>query len=380
MKTIQGRERLLNSFLFIIVLLFSLGIAEVTLRALTPFPINYSSNKLPDPDLGYRIATEFHEADAQGFRNPPETGHQIMAIGDSHTYGNNVSSANSWPAVFGRNNHFSTYNFGVGSYGIFAYHAVLKTRSKQDTRAAIIALYPRNDFEVSGSNCLILDKLSNFWEKEFQRLQLVRPAFQASNQCSDRLNVKSLSIGDWLERNTAVIGALDAALSHKGLREGEARYEFPDSVPPVSAARVNQSSESMAPSNDMLRVMLNNFQRMTDDWAAADLNVGVLILPSRERVVYGYFAQHNRLEELDPLFVQQMQNQLALEEKCAKILSAANVPYYFALGDVVTAFEKALRENREFYPLDGDGHPLQDGYAAYALAATRLLEHMEAAK
>jgi len=301
MSTTPSRERLINRLILVTTLLFSLGIAEGMLRILTPFPINYSSNKLPDPDLGYRISTDFHEADANGFRNLPNTGYQLMAIGDSHTYGNNVSSADSWPAVLRRNSNLSVYNFGVGSYGIFAYHAIFKKWSKLETRAAIIALYPRNDFEISGSNCLILDKPPHFWEGEIQRLQLIRPALPIGNECSDRLKVKSLSMGDWLERNTAIFGMLDATLNQKKLRTDEDRYEFPDGIKPISAIRVSQSAESMIPTNQNLLDMLENFQHIAGDWARSDLKIGVLILPSRERVVYGYFAKHKRLEELGNL-------------------------------------------------------------------------------
>lgn len=378
MKNIITRDRFINQLTFVGALLFSLCAAEIILRIMTPFPVNYSSNKEPDPDLGYRVSKDFHEADANGFRNKPGTSYEIMAIGDSHTYGNNVSSNDSWPAVLERNTNNHVYNFGVGSYGIFAYHAILKTYRKPETKAAIIALYPRNDFEISGSNCLILDKPSPFWQNEFERLQLVRPEFEASSLCSDRLQAKSLSVGDWLERNTAIIGALDAVLNPKGLPENEARYEFPDGVQPVSASRVNQSSQSMDPDNTAFNDMLENFRHLAADWSRSDLKTGVLIIPSRERVVYGYFAHHDRLTELDPEFIAQMQNQLALETRCADILSKEKVLYRSALPEMIAALEKALKEGRGFYRPDDDGHPLQDGYAAYAAAAEDLLGQLQA--
>lgn len=378
MKNFVNRERLTNQLTFVGALLFSLCAAEIILRIMTPFPVNYSSNKEPDPDLGYRVSKDFHEADTNGFRNLPGASYEIMAIGDSHTYGNNVSSDDSWPAVLERNTNHHVYNFGVGSYGIFAYHAILKTYRKPETKAAIIALYPRNDFEISGSNCLILDKPSPFWQNEFERLQLVRPEFEASSLCSDRLQAKSLSVGDWLERNTAIVGALDAILNPKGLPENEARYEFPDGVQPVSATRVNQSSQSMDPANMAFNDMLENFRRLATDWGLSDLKTGVLIIPSRERVVYGYFEHHGRLKELDPEFIAHMQNQLALETRCMDILSKEKVLYRSALPEMVAALEKALKEGRGFYRPDDDGHPLQDGYAAYAGAAESLFGQLQA--
>lgn len=370
------RELFVNIIIFIAVLFLSLAFCEVVLRSFTPFPVNDSSNKVADTDLGYRLSLEFHEADANGFRNPPNTGYEVMAIGDSHTYGNNVSSVDSWPAVLRKNTNFSVYNFGVGSYGIFAYHALLKIAAKQETKAAIVALYPRNDFEISFSNCLILENESPFWQNESYRLQLVHPVFQARKSCSRKLKAKNISARDWLEKNTALMGALVAMLDSKELPEDEIRYEFPDGIQAISVARVNESAVNMGPDNQVLRDMLDNFRRMANDWAQSGVKTGVLILPSRERVVFGYFARHNRLNELDPTFVLEMQNQLVLEDQCVEILSAAKVPYRFALDEVVIAFENALAENRDFYGSGDDGHPLQDGYVAYAQAAAQLLKQM----
>lgn len=378
MKNMINREQLKNQLTFVGALLFSLCAAEVVLRIMTPFPINYSSNKEPDPDLGYRVSKDFHEADTNGFRNLPGTSYEIMAIGDSHTYGNNVSSSDSWPAILARDINNGVYNFGVGSYGIFAYHAILKTHQKPETRSAIVALYPRNDFEISGSNCLILNNMSAFWQNEFDRLQLIRPEFEVSSACSERLQARSLSVGDWLERNTAIFGALDAMLDQKGLSKEEARYEFPDKIQAISAVRVGQSHKSMDSGNTALRDMLKNFRLMASDWRRSETGVGVLIIPSRESVIYGYFAHYGRLGELDPQFVTQMQNQIALENECARILSEEGVPYRSALPEVIAALEKGLKENRNFYRPDDDGHPLQDGYAAYAAAAKKLLGQIQA--
>ncbi|MGR9046647.1 MAG: hypothetical protein ACU85E_13935 [Gammaproteobacteria bacterium] len=377
MNKSKNREQMINRIIFVTTLVFSVCIAEITLRTLTPFPINDSSNKISDTELGYRISSEFHEADANGFRNPPGTGYELIAIGDSHTYGNNVSSDDAWPALLAQSINRQVYNFGVGSYGIFAYHALLKNSPKPETKAAVIALYPRNDFEVSGSNCLILDKPSPFWKNEFKRLKMERPKFQAKESCSDRLVAKSISIGDWLERNTAIINALDAVFDQKSLSEDEARYEFPSGVLPLSAKRVDQSAESMNLENPYARSLLNNFSRMANDWAQSAPKTGVLIVPSRERVVYGYFARHNRLGELNLEFITKMNNQLAFEDYCEQILLAAKIPYRFALDEVVSAFENALNEGRNLYRADDDGHPLREGYIAYAVAAKKLLEEMQ---
>ena len=56
--------------------------------------------------------------DAWGFRNPnvPDAA-EIVAIGNSLTYGNTATMINSWPYVLARLSGRTVYNMGLGGYG-----------------------------------------------------------------------------------------------------------------------------------------------------------------------------------------------------------------------------------------------------------------------
>ncbi len=56
--------------------------------------------------------------DRWGFRNPkvPETA-DIVAVGDSHTYGNTARMVDAWPYVLGQASGRQVYNMGLGGYG-----------------------------------------------------------------------------------------------------------------------------------------------------------------------------------------------------------------------------------------------------------------------
>src|SRR5262245_53910919 len=58
---------------------------------------------LPDAELGIRGNPNFPEHDANGFRNVvvPDTA-DVVAIGDSHTYGERVAFDQAWPRVLER--------------------------------------------------------------------------------------------------------------------------------------------------------------------------------------------------------------------------------------------------------------------------------------
>src|SRR5262245_57043538 len=68
--------------------------------------------------------------DTWGFRNRkvPDSS-DIVAIGDSHTYGNTATMADSWPYVLGRLSGRQVYNMALGGYGPNQYFYLLQTRA-----------------------------------------------------------------------------------------------------------------------------------------------------------------------------------------------------------------------------------------------------------
>lgn len=373
MPNTTASSRLSNLAVLLITLLCCAAAAEIALRIFTPYPVGYSTNKAPDRDLGYRLSSEFPEADTAGFRNSASAKTEILALGDSHTYGNNVGPQDSWPAVLSRESGLATYNAGVGSYGILAYHAMLTSGCLPQARAAIVALYPANDFALGGSNCLIIDDPSPFWQAEAAALGLVWPELKKS--CDE---LEGISLNDWLEVNSAIVGSVRAAVrGRQGLPPDKPRYDFTDSVQPLLAKRVKKHSRNTDFASHGMAAMFANFERLAAAWGKLEaFTVGVMIVPSRERVVYGYFDTRNRLGELPSAFVQHMQNQIILEKRCIQVLSDAGIPYREALPEVLDAFAAELQAGRAFYPAQDDGHPLEAGYASYAACARALLADM----
>ena len=112
--------------LFTCSTLIGAGILEAGLRLVTPFPIHSAdANRDPHEALGYVVSPALADIDSHGFRNPGNraTGETIdlFALGDSHTFGQNVASELSWPQQLGRMANLSVYNYGVGGYGILQY-------------------------------------------------------------------------------------------------------------------------------------------------------------------------------------------------------------------------------------------------------------------
>jgi len=372
-KRITSTSRLANLVVLLVTIVFCLSIAEIALRIFTPYPVGYSSNKASDPDLGYRLSRDFPQADAAGFRNGASSGAEVLAIGDSHTYGNNVGPEASWPAVLTRTSGLQVYNAGIGSYGILTYHALLTSQCLPKARAAIIALYPANDICGGGSDGLIIADPSPFWQREASALGLVWP-----ERKKKRKKFKGYSLSDRLKANSAIIGSVSALIrDNRGIAPGEAFYEFPDGVQPVLVKHVVSHYKATDLENPRVAIMLDNLARMAATWSRQEaVKVGVMIIPARERVVYAYFEKQGRLGDLAPDFVARLQNLIKAEKRCMQILSASALPYREALPEVLDAFEAELRAGRNLYPDYGSGHPLEEGYASYAAAALALLDDM----
>lgn len=106
---------------------------------------------VPDEVLGAVPApnTSAGGFDAWGFRNPgvPDAA-EIVAIGDSHTYGNTATMADSWPYALTRLSGRKVYNMGLGGYGPNQYFHLLTTKAlKLKPRLILVGLYIGDDFE-----------------------------------------------------------------------------------------------------------------------------------------------------------------------------------------------------------------------------------------
>ncbi|MCL4246338.1 MAG: hypothetical protein KJ002_14595, partial [Candidatus Dadabacteria bacterium] len=87
--------RLKKAALIAMAVIFTIAAAELLLQILTPNVI-YSplSNQTFDTRLGTKMNPALPDIDERGFRNPEPLGPpDIVTLGDSHTYGVNVSSA-----------------------------------------------------------------------------------------------------------------------------------------------------------------------------------------------------------------------------------------------------------------------------------------------
>src|SRR5262249_56733925 len=102
---------------------------------------------LPDAELEKRGNPRFPEHDANGFRNRdvPDTT-DIVAIGDSQTYGTSVAFDEVWPRVLEKLTSCRVYNMALGGYGPLHYAILAESALRFKPRLMLVGIYFGNDF------------------------------------------------------------------------------------------------------------------------------------------------------------------------------------------------------------------------------------------
>jgi lysophospholipase L1-like esterase len=386
-------NRLLKFSAVLLATIAALLMAELVVRLVTIYPNTLASNRVFDEDLGFRASAKIAEVDAFGFRNPEGRGREILAIGDSHTFGFNVRSDGSWPSRLGQMIGKNVYNLGSGGYGLLTYHSLLMQQRRPETKAALVGLFAANDFELfyaSDADCLILAKPSRFWTAEQQRLALNWPAFPVGCLHNDYDTQRSLF--DRARMQSALLAlSSDVVIRLAEFlgRESQVKFPswttqsqpltFPDGIYPITVNRIQKHTRSVDLNVPEVAAMWRNLPRFLKAWqelSAQGVQVGIMVIPSRERVIYEYFVRQNRLGEMDRRFVEGVQNQVALETKLREVLEESGIDFVFAIEDMHRAHLYGRNQNIAIYPPTDDGHPLALGYAAYAGAAKRLVDRM----
>ena len=140
-------NRMLSSFLILLSIVLAILLSEIIAR-LFLYKVDYlQPYTYSDAQLGFAIQPYSAGHDKWGFRNRIFRDRaDIVAIGDSMTYGNCALSSYSWPALLEQKTNKKVYNMGVGGYGPVQYYHLLKEKALQlKPKIVIVGLYLGND-------------------------------------------------------------------------------------------------------------------------------------------------------------------------------------------------------------------------------------------
>ena len=154
MKRLSGRRRIVftavSAALVVVALeliLHSLSWGFRPIAAvLAPAGTQSVSRAVPDDRLGHRPNADFFEHGNRGFRNRRALDQaDVVALGDSQTYGTSVAAEDAWPQQLGAITGLSTYNMAFGGYGPTHSLVLLDEALALERTVVVEAFYAGND-------------------------------------------------------------------------------------------------------------------------------------------------------------------------------------------------------------------------------------------
>ena len=311
--------------------------------------VNYLQPYLiPHSVLGHVVKAGTAGHDEWGFRNSlvPQQA-DIVAIGDSQTYGVSATAENSWPASLEKLLDRSVYNLSLGGYGPTQYLHLLKEKSLHlSPRVVIIGFYFGND---------LADSYRDAAEKPLNIVNTVN-----LNAVSNR---KFLGrIRNWLSHNSVLYPASKYAFEKtiNRVRFAESSslsgvYNFKSPIV-SSAFEPRMRFEVLDQSRDRNRIGLRRtlefFSEATSVCRTVGIDCWTVLIPTKESVYWPIAKIH-----LSPEGRQEVSNVVEAETVVRELiihhLENNNIPYINPLNAMLRS---AKRES--IYPDNHDGHPL----------------------
>jgi hypothetical protein len=365
------REAAANSALVIGSLLISLVACEAAAQLVLNRADYLSVTVQSDPILGITIPPHSSGMDAWGFRNEgvPDAS-EIVAIGDSHTFGNTATMNDAWPMVVSRETGRTVYNLGLGGYGPNQYFRLFETRALSlHPKVVLVGLYMGDDFENAYSMTYGLD----YWA--FLRSRSA-PAVEADIWLEAEQPGAFKKLRSWLSRESILYRVLVHGSVGGFLKEiirfriAEAQTDpqltslvvdteqIREAFRPVGiASRVDQSSPQIKEGMSITFYLISEMNRLCRE---QHCQLGIVIIPTKETVFAEYLQRAPRLH-LQEVIDQVVANERAARRELFTFLDAAGIPYV----DTLPALKRAVHQ-RLYAPTTADMHPSGNGYRVIA--------------
>lgn len=360
---------------------FSLALAEGALRLLNKGVVIY------DPVLMRRLPPG-GEIDLNGFRNPRVlSNYDIVALGDSQTYGLGVLSREAWPSQLSALSGLKVYNIGIGGYGPLQYWHLLDQALGFNPKVVIWGLYLGNDLYDAYKLCYETDPTGHW--VGFRNPDLahqINQSRQAGNRQDEQGQLFS-KIKNFMENYSAtyVFFIQSTYIMRYKLgwekiktiyaRRWVAKYPYAgcsfdesgiDTVF-TTALRINAINLENPQIAEGLRITLKLIVDAQSKLMKKNIILLIAIIPSKESVYAQLMASHSthRNEGYEKV----VKMEAAAKDK---ILAFCQENGVYCV-DTLTYLQKRLAENSTLYSRDDDSHPRAGGHAAIASGVHKFL-------
>jgi hypothetical protein len=375
------RKFLVNLGVLLLSIAVSVVVAEFAARLVLNPSDFLSLEVVSDPILGaVPSPSAMAGFDKWGFRNRkvPATS-DIVAVGDSHTYGNTARMKESWPYVLGELTGRQVYNMGMGGYGPNQYFYLSTTKALLlKPRMILWGLYMGDDFEGAFSLTYGLD----YWAR-LRALppQKVDPDVWEAPPADTR--VKRMRL--WLSRHS-VLYQLVFHSGFGGHLTGEIQIKNAAQLYPGVATSLilpdKHIEEAFRPYGILTRLDQDNpdiregmritfelLKEMDDICRQNNIQFVVVVIPTKE-MVFSPYIEHNPNLPMHDMIDKLLVNARSAREQTFKFLNDSHIAYVDPLPELQQNVSLGLYARSA-----GDMHPGKNGYRVIAEAVAAALRN-----
>jgi len=378
MKTLK--KLLVNSVVFVISVGVGLLICEFASRLFLNASDFLSLEVVGDPILGWVPSPSAMAGfDKWGFRNRkvPESS-DIVAVGDSHTYGNTARMMDSWPYVVARAAGRQVYNMGLGGYGPNQYSYLTKTKALQlKPRVIVWGLYMGDDFDNAYSITYGLD----YWAP-MRELSVGKVEANITEVPETDTFIKQMRV--WLSRHSVVY----QLLFHSGFGgrvQGEMQIRNASQFYPgvatsliipeknvLEAFRPNALLKGLDQQDphvrEGMRITFKLIKETNEICKQNQIQFVIVIIPTKEMVFSEYLERNSKIP-LDDVINKLIANERLAESETFSVLKENNIPYVYPLAAMKGSIGRGL-----YARTASDMHPNKNGYEVIGEAVAEYLK------
>ncbi len=378
-------------------LLVSLAAVEAGLRLLEKRRLGdraIEQKLVPDPELGNRLAPNIVGLDSNGFRNDVVLARaDIVAIGDSQTWGVNADRQDTWPQQLAKLSGRSVYNMSLGGYGPVQYWVLTDRAQKFSPRIIIVGLYFGNDFydtyRLAYTNTrhrelrepkapadlekdTVAPEADMYWNEEksfhnnFGRTSLSGLSFWAREHLAIGRLLNNVRL--W-PHSSDVDYEIDKAWAsanpdHGAVYEqGNVRTVF---TPAYRLVGLNLEEPRIAEGLRISKLLLGRTRQAAE---AGNSRLIVLMIPTKETVYAN--ALKDRIS-VGMTFARLV----AMESRAHSELMSACIEKQVECVDALPDLSAAITRDEKIYPSTTESHPNAQGYAIIAATVNQAISRL----
>jgi hypothetical protein len=278
-------------------LLLAEGVARIFLD-----PVDYlKPRKIEDEILGFKLGPNSGGHDSWGYRNRsvPDRA-DIVAIGDSHTYGISAKASDTWPTFLEKLSGEKTYNLSLPGYGPVQYYYLLKNKAFDlEPSVVVVGLYFGND---------LLDTYKSVYNNEYWK-HLRRTGFQSDEIVKNKkvdIDKFSYKLRHFLPGNSVVYRIISSSVIGNELRQLRRIYQGEDIIMFeqkqyniqtgfMPTVRLKALNLELAHVREGLRISLDLIDKMNMVCKEKNTEFLVVLIPTKESVYSDFIGNNSSL-------------------------------------------------------------------------------------